>query len=618
MTAIANRPVSTQSPQAEKLRQAASDLALRGWPVFPVTGGTGDLSLATTDRLQISKAWSAKPTANVGLATGAQAGFFTLRVIGQAGKEYLADLEAKHGALPRTTTLVEPDGTRELLFRWPAGRSIPTTPKLPEIPLGVAGEDGYVLAPPSVDALGGKITWETSPNHKSPAIPPVWLLDLVADKPAAPVVTVSPGSPSVDREEAIQPDTAKPIEPASEVEGVLDPPVNPVQPMEADKVYKKVENFEPAVKPDINDKPTAKQVVVEGSAEETTARLDKPAGKGDMVAKPAVLEPPPLPPEEAPVEYLPVGDLKLHLVADRVPRMRDDEWQAVRADILERGVLDPILVQRPNIVIDGRHRLEAAKERGDQLIPARVVDLRPEEQVRRVYAAAILRRHFSDDQRAMMAAEMAAALTPLAKQERARKGGQAGGRSRKKTDSSAPHGGAKQSEPQSPQSRRLRTRDRVAATFRVSPKKVAKAVALKKASPELADEVLAGKVSLAKAKKNTSKKTHGNKQATAGDCTLKWLPDRVLLEFPQPVGTGLVPLAYALYHALGHATKDFHSAFSHVLKLKGDIPKHVLWERDNDATTHIRLVPGEGAETTTPGRRHGRSSTGKVTKASAS
>src|SRR5262249_4500980 len=138
-----------------------------------------------------------------------------------------------------------------------------------------------------------------------------------------------------------------------------------------------------------------------------------------------------------------IADLVLHPAAQHVPRMRDDQWQPVRESIRRDGVQQPILVQIPNIVLDGQHRTEASRERGDVWIPAILVDLSPPEPEARVSESALLRRHLSDDQRALLAARWQQPQVAQAKQDRARKGGSAGGRSRQKAAaaSSAPPGG---------------------------------------------------------------------------------------------------------------------------------------------------------------------------------
>ena len=80
---------------------AALAYAARGWPVFPLKprdkvpaipkteGGSGFYD-ATTDPAVIRRWWERWPDANVGLATGAAAGFVVLDVDGPEGEASLA------------------------------------------------------------------------------------------------------------------------------------------------------------------------------------------------------------------------------------------------------------------------------------------------------------------------------------------------------------------------------------------------------------------------------------------------------------------------------------------------------------------------------------------------
>src|SRR5262249_38227569 len=139
---------------------------------------------------------------------------------------------------------------------------------------------------------------------------------------------------------------------------------------------------------------------------------------------------------------------------------------------------------------------------GDVWIPAILVDLSPHEQEARVYQSALLRRHLNDDQRAVLAARWQKLQVAETKQERARKGGRAGGRARQKivADSSASPGGAgltRSSTPSEP--RAVRVRRRAADAFGVSEKRISKATKLDAASRPLADAVLAGTTTLSAA-----------------------------------------------------------------------------------------------------------------------
>jgi hypothetical protein len=234
----------------------------------------------------------------------------------------------------------------------------------------------------------------------------------------------------------------------------------------------------------------------EGSADPAGAHQPLPEVAADRAAGREVRHP------DLQVVWLPVQELRLHPLAQKIPRMRDQEREGLRADICRHGVREPIKVQQGGIVLDGRHRLEDAAAAGATHIPALVVDLSPDDQADEVYRAALLRRHLSDDQRAMLAQRWADLQSSRSKQTRARKGGQAGGRSRKKAapDSSVSPGGAELSgEPPPP--RTPRAREQAARAFNVSIKKVARAAAVDKEAPELGDKVQAGELKLAAASK---------------------------------------------------------------------------------------------------------------------
>ena len=129
---------------------------------------------------------------------------------------------------------------------------------------------------------------------------------------------------------------------------------------------------------------------------------------------------------------LAIAELTLHPACEQVPRMPDDDWTRFVADVKQRGVQEPIVVHRGGIVLDGRHRLQAAQARGDQTIPCRVVDLSAHAQLEYIFTSAVMRRHLTDDQRSVLAARFREQLSRIARTERARKGGKAGGVGRAK------------------------------------------------------------------------------------------------------------------------------------------------------------------------------------------
>jgi hypothetical protein len=128
-------------------------------------------------------------------------------------------------------------------------------------------------------------------------------------------------------------------------------------------------------------------------------------------------------------------------------------------------------------VLDGRHRLRAARELGLRTVPVRPVRLHGEDPTAWLVKAALLRRHLSDDQRAMMAAL-------YSRQHSHRKAGPGRGR---KTSS---HAGSGVSHP---------ARAEAATRMNVAPKRIDRATAILRAAPTLAEQVHRGEVKLAQA-----------------------------------------------------------------------------------------------------------------------
>lgn len=141
---------------------------------------------------------TAGPSANVAIATGAPAGFWVLDLDGPNAATWLAELERQHGALPETVEQLTARG-RHLCFAWTAdcegARELRNRSGLGGAPVDVRGQEGYILAPPSVhpgdEAKGvppGHVyRWREgcAPWERAFAIAPQWLMDLVLPPVAA-------------------------------------------------------------------------------------------------------------------------------------------------------------------------------------------------------------------------------------------------------------------------------------------------------------------------------------------------------------------------------------------------------------------------------------------------
>lgn len=172
-----------------------------GWPVFPLhsiqegrcTCGSGDcgksagkhprtahgLKDATTDADQIRRWWARSPESNIGIATGAAAGFMALDVDPRGcGDELLWELERQHGELPATVISLTGGGGAHLLFKHAEGLKNQAGEIGPGLDLKTDG--GYIVAPPSMHLSGRRYCWEGSsrPGEVSLASAPAWLLEL--------------------------------------------------------------------------------------------------------------------------------------------------------------------------------------------------------------------------------------------------------------------------------------------------------------------------------------------------------------------------------------------------------------------------------------------------------
>ncbi len=126
---------------------------------------------------------------NWAMPTGAVSGFNVIDVDvrpeeGKYGDETLRALQARHGALPNTATVLTPQNGWHLWFRTNALAISSGTDKLGN-GLDVKAEGGYVMIPPSV-FKGKAYSWEASsdPVEVGFADMPGWLVALLTAKPA--------------------------------------------------------------------------------------------------------------------------------------------------------------------------------------------------------------------------------------------------------------------------------------------------------------------------------------------------------------------------------------------------------------------------------------------------
>lgn len=181
------------------LLEAALEYVRRGWPVFPLYTVTdqgcscGDPKCSSpgkhprtanghkegaNDENLIRQWWKECPDANIGIRTGEASGIVVLDIDpGHKGDESLACLEQKHGPLPKTLEQKTGGGGRHILFKHP-GVKVRCRVGLAS-GLDVRGDEGYIVAPPSVHKSGDEYEWVHNPIETSLAPMPSWLLELV-------------------------------------------------------------------------------------------------------------------------------------------------------------------------------------------------------------------------------------------------------------------------------------------------------------------------------------------------------------------------------------------------------------------------------------------------------
>jgi len=168
-------------------KDAALFYARAGWSVFPLAGkvpyeGMHGHRDATTDREQIAAWWSEHPKANIGLATGRDAGVLVVDM--DVPKDYfgLKELQEQYDKLPQTRTSNTASGGLHYYFQYPEdGITYPNKVGLAEkIGVDVRAEGGYVVLPPS--QLYGRLTYSWT-HFDTPIAPlPDWLHALLPKK----------------------------------------------------------------------------------------------------------------------------------------------------------------------------------------------------------------------------------------------------------------------------------------------------------------------------------------------------------------------------------------------------------------------------------------------------
>jgi hypothetical protein len=187
--------------------------------------------------------------------------------------------------------------------------------------------------------------------------------------------------------------------------------------------------------------------------------------------------------------------MPVHPVCDMFPLMTRLELEALADDITAHGLMNPVVVHHSQLV-DGRNRLIACREAG--VTPATVewrdIYKGDEPLSRWIWSMNAERRHLTEDQYIQAQVAICAYEETEAAKLRMSVGGKAAGNHR-------PKGVTERSQPKK---REPAVRTKIAKQLGVSERKVQQAMTVQKKTPELAKEVIQGKIPLHEAAKRVA------------------------------------------------------------------------------------------------------------------
>jgi N6-adenosine-specific RNA methylase IME4/ParB-like chromosome segregation protein Spo0J len=171
-------------------------------------------------------------------------------------------------------------------------------------------------------------------------------------------------------------------------------------------------------------------------------------------------------------------ELRPHPKAALVPAMGERAFADFRDHIAARGLRVPLEITPAGLVVDGQHRLRAAKELGLKRVPVRVIGPQ-EDPVEYMFSAAVQRRDLSKTQKAILALELdsfQAERTAAATRKRANL------RNSGLDVAALPHRGG-------------RSREHAANRAGVSERLIQNAIAVREKAPDLYEQARAGELS---------------------------------------------------------------------------------------------------------------------------
>lgn len=157
---------------------------------------------ATTDADTVRAWWTKWPRAGVGIATGVGSRAWVLDIDGPEAMAWYDAHVVKHGLTP--TLGVRTSRGAHLYWRWTDGAVVRNAQGLKAVGapnVDVRGDGGYVCAPPTVHRSGHVYAWVFSDGfQREMQEAPVWLLDIVRERPKPKRTFVAPKMPLTERE----------------------------------------------------------------------------------------------------------------------------------------------------------------------------------------------------------------------------------------------------------------------------------------------------------------------------------------------------------------------------------------------------------------------------------
>jgi len=98
-----------------------------------------------------------------------------------------------------------------------------------------------------------------------------------------------------------------------------------------------------------------------------------------------------------------ISELKLHPHQYLIPPMSEEDYNNLKEDIKRNGILQPIDITYNNVILDGHHRVKAAKELGIKEVEVRIPELLYVDEDEYLISVALNRRHLTEGQKAVLA-----------------------------------------------------------------------------------------------------------------------------------------------------------------------------------------------------------------------